>query len=559
MMSIHASEGSTTATSVPPEPSSTPTREDRIPSAHQQTSSNNNIRDGKHNHDTLKDTLPASPELAQAAPHSTFTKHTKVFIIVMTVFATFFSPFSSFLYLPAITPIADAYHRSVGDINLTVTLYQVMQALSPLLFGDLSDQIGRRPVYTATFTIYLAANIALALQNSYGALLVLRALQSTGSSATVAIGNAVIADLTTPAERGGYITAVQATIMFAPALAPVLGGILTRYLGWRSTFWFLVIAAGVFIIIYTSRNVVGNGSIPPPTLNRSIISDTYWRRKRRDLEANPGTGAIPKPRKLPGKIAVPNIWAAVRIAFEKDVGLLLLFNSLLVMSNYAVLVPLQDVIRRRHHFNDLQVGLCYIPYAMGNITGALLMGKALNWNYARVARSVGMTPDRKRNDELRKFPIERARTDPVWPWVVLAIAMTACWGWVVDSGANLAAPLVVLFFQGVGVAGPMSALSTVLVDLYPSNAGRVSSTFNLTRAAISAVASAVIQLIIDAWGYGYTYLFLALLLLVASPSIICVRVWGPKWREARYVRMEKHLAEEREKQAARQDAGREAG
>lgn len=168
----------------------------------------------------------------------------------MTVFATFFSPFSSFLYLPAITPIADAYHRSVGDINLSVTLYQVMQAVSPLFFGDMSDQIGRRPVYVVTFTIYLIANIALALQHSFGALLFLRALQSTGSSATVAIGNAVIADLTTPAERGGYITIVQASIMFAPALAPVLGGILTQFLGWRSTFWFLVIAAGVFIVLY---------------------------------------------------------------------------------------------------------------------------------------------------------------------------------------------------------------------------------------------------------------------------------------------------------------------
>ncbi|KAJ6789123.1 hypothetical protein PWT90_08321 [Aphanocladium album] len=514
------------------------------------------VNDENHQNTKADDQSPASQHV-QGAPHSVFSKRTKVFIIIMTVFATFFSPFSSFLYLPAITPIAEAYHRSVGDINLTVTLYQVMQAVSPLFFGDLSDQIGRRPVYMITFVIYLAANIALALQNSYGALLFLRALQSTGSSATVAIGNAVVADLTTPAERGGYITIVQATIMFAPALAPVLGGILTQYLGWRSTFWFLVIAGGIFVVIYmplvpeTARNVVGNGSIPPPTFNKSIISGIHWRRKRRDLEANPGQESIPEPKQLPRKIPIPNIWAAVRIAAEKDVGLLLLFNSLLVMSNYAMLVPLQDVIRRRYHFNDLQVGLCYIPYAIGSIVGALVMGKVLNWNYGRIARSLGMTPDRKRNDELRKFPIEKARTDPVWPWVVLAIAMTACWGWVVDSGSNLAAPLVVLFFQGVGVAGPMSALSTILVDLYPSNAGRVSSTFNLTRAAISAVVSAVIQLIIDAWGYGYTYLFLALLLLVSSPAILCVRIWGPKWREERYVRIEKHQAKEMEKEVAK--------
>ncbi|EGX91407.1 florfenicol exporter, putative [Cordyceps militaris CM01] len=523
-MDSQATENSSTAASAP-----------AVPPASPSTTSHDNGRQ--------QDDPGATP--AAAAAHSVFSQRTKVFVIVMTVFATFFSPFSSFLYLPALTPIADAYQRSLGDVNLTVTLYQVMQALSPLFFGDLSDQVGRRPVYAAAFAIYLAANVALAVQRSFGALLFLRALQSTGSSATVAIGNAVVADLTTPAERGGYITAVQATIMFAPALAPVLGGILTQYWGWRSTFWFLVVAAGVFVVIYvpfvpeTARNVVGNGSIPPPTLNKSIISTLHWRRKRRDLEAHPDAAPLPSPKPRPNRIPLPNIWAAVRIAFEKDVGLLLLFNSLLVMSSYAVLVPLQDVIRRQYRFNDLQVGLCYIPYAVGNIVGALVMGGVLNWNYARVARSVGMTPDRKRNDELRRFPIERARIDPVWPWVVLAIATTACWGWVVDSGANLAAPLVVLFFQGIGVAGPMSALSTVLVDLYPANAGRVSSTFNLTRAAVSAIASAVVQLIIDAWGYGYTYLFLGLLLLVASPSILCVRIWGPKWREARYKRMEK--------------------
>lgn len=182
--------------------------------------------------------------------HSIFSPRIRALVILSTVFATLFSPFSSFVYLPAITPIAETYHRSLADINLTVTVYQIMQAIAPLFFGDLSDQIGRRPVYIMTFAIYIGANIGLALQHNYAALMVLRALQSTGSSATVAIGSAVIADLTTSAERGGYITAAQAGVLFAPALAPVLGGILTQFLGWRSTFWFLVIAAGVFIIVY---------------------------------------------------------------------------------------------------------------------------------------------------------------------------------------------------------------------------------------------------------------------------------------------------------------------
>lgn len=191
------------------------------------------------------DQTPASrPE------HSVFSSRTKVFIVMMTVASTLFSPLSSFIFLPALTPMAKSYHRSIAELNFAVTVYQVMQAVAPLFFGDLSDQIGRRPVYMVTFAIYLGANIGLALQHNYAALLVLRALQSTGSSATVSIGNAVVADVTTRAERGGYIAAVQASVQFAPAVAPVLGGILTQYWGWRSTFWFLVVATGVFLALY---------------------------------------------------------------------------------------------------------------------------------------------------------------------------------------------------------------------------------------------------------------------------------------------------------------------
>jgi MFS family permease len=66
-------------------------------------------------------------------------------------------------------------------IDLTITLYLVLQAVSPAFFGPLSDTLGRRPVVLITFSIYCAASLGLALnKHSYVALLVLRSLQSTG-------------------------------------------------------------------------------------------------------------------------------------------------------------------------------------------------------------------------------------------------------------------------------------------------------------------------------------------------------------------------------------------
>jgi predicted MFS family arabinose efflux permease len=66
------------------------------------------------------------------------------------------------------------------------------------------------------------------------------------------------------------------------------------------------------------------------------------------------------------------------IIFEKDVGILMFFMSLFVTVNYCVLVPLQSVMRKQYNFNDLQIGLCYIPFSVGSVFGAVAVGKSLN-------------------------------------------------------------------------------------------------------------------------------------------------------------------------------------
>lgn len=67
-------------------------------------------------------------------------------------------------------------------INLTVTSYLIVAAIAPALMGDMADQSGRRPIYILMFMFMIGANIGIALQKSYPALLVLRMLQSAGSS-----------------------------------------------------------------------------------------------------------------------------------------------------------------------------------------------------------------------------------------------------------------------------------------------------------------------------------------------------------------------------------------
>ncbi len=122
---------------------------------------------------------------ASDSSYSAFSKNKKRWIAFAASFAAMFSGLSSFIYYPAISSLADALKTSIELINLTITSYQVVSGVAPSIIGDMADQTGRRPVYIAAFAVYTGANLGLALQSSYPALLVLRMIQSAGSSGMI--------------------------------------------------------------------------------------------------------------------------------------------------------------------------------------------------------------------------------------------------------------------------------------------------------------------------------------------------------------------------------------
>ena len=73
-------------------------------------------------------------------------------------------------------------------VALTVTVYMIVQGLAPSFWGPLSDTLGRRPIFVATFVVYLLSNIGLAFAHSFVALMILRGVQAAGSAATISIG-----------------------------------------------------------------------------------------------------------------------------------------------------------------------------------------------------------------------------------------------------------------------------------------------------------------------------------------------------------------------------------
>ncbi|KAF4340781.1 major facilitator superfamily transporter [Fusarium beomiforme] len=148
-------------------------------------------------------------------------------------------------------------------INLTITSYLIFQAIAPALFGDAADIVGHRPAFIVMFAVYTFANLGLAWQKSYPAL-ILRMVQSLGCSAAVAVSYGVVADVAVAADRGGPLGTAMIAANLGPAIAPVIGGGILRGAGWRWIFWFLMIAGGLMLVLAlilpeTSRKIVGNG------------------------------------------------------------------------------------------------------------------------------------------------------------------------------------------------------------------------------------------------------------------------------------------------------------
>lgn len=326
---------------------------------------------------SLSTTPSDDPEALTKTPsaplHTVFTRPQRIFIVIMISLGSFFSPLSGQIYFPAIPDIADDYHTTTGRINLTITTYMILQGLAPTIMGTFGDTTGRRPAYILTFAIYLAANIGLATQKSYAALLVLRCLQSAGSSGTVALAYGVISDIATPAERGKYLGPAAAGIMLAPAIGPTIGGLLAEYLGWRSIFWFLAIISGSYLVAYalfmpeTSRKIVGDGSIPPS--DWWVMSPfQYWsarREKKRAIREGRGSEIAEKEKKAEElakkrKFQFPNPLTSVVILREKDASIVICFIALAMFVLMALLASLPTLFGKAYGFNTFKVGLCYL-------------------------------------------------------------------------------------------------------------------------------------------------------------------------------------------------------
>lgn len=434
-----------------------------------------------------------------------------------------------------------------------------MQGIAPAFIGGFSDRSGRRPTYLVCFVIYAAANIGLALQNNYAALVVLRCLQAAGGSGTVALGNAVVADIVTSQDRGVYISYMSVAPQTGPALGPLIGGLLGQYLGWHSTFWFLVICAGVVgvpVALFfpeTCRNVVDDGSIPPPRWSRCYTNRLIEKRLRSEgvTIQHDKRDVLARNR----RIRFPNPLKTVKIVFTKEAGFALGYMGLIFCAYFATIAIIPTQFASNYNFNQLQIALCYLPMGCGSLLAGIVRGRWIDARYRYHAKRLGYSLEYNRRIDLTNFPIEKARLEVALPPLALGSACVIGFGWMVQYNVNLSGPLIFLFLIGFCVSASLNTISLLVIDLNPGNAGSASAAGNLVRCWLGAGATSGVVPLINKIGIGWTTTFFGLLLVFFSPMLWYVMNNGPEWRRATKERKDRQEAE----RVAKADVGNEKG
>lgn len=154
------------------------------------------------------------------------------------------------LYTPSLPAIGAALQASPAQVQLTLSLYLMGYACAQLLYGPLSDRFGRRPVIAVGLLIFLAGSALCLLAPNIEVLIGGRFVQALGASSTVVVSRAVARDTFNGPELIRAMTAVMLVFSMVPALAPLIGGFLEEWLGWRSAFGFMLLLAATWLVLF---------------------------------------------------------------------------------------------------------------------------------------------------------------------------------------------------------------------------------------------------------------------------------------------------------------------
>jgi DHA1 family bicyclomycin/chloramphenicol resistance-like MFS transporter len=158
-------------------------------------------------------------------------------------------PFAIDMYLPALPMVAADLGASIAGVQATLSAFFIAFGVSQLVYGPLSDRMGRRPPLLIGLGVFLLGTLGCVLAPDVGWLTAARVVQGIGAAAVMVVPRAVIRDLHSGPAAARMMATVMLVIAVSPMLAPLAGSAVMALAGWRAIFGVLAAAGAISILL----------------------------------------------------------------------------------------------------------------------------------------------------------------------------------------------------------------------------------------------------------------------------------------------------------------------
>lgn len=354
-----------------------------------------------------------------------------MFIILGAIGAL--TPLAIDMYLPAMPTIAKELGVDPGAVQITLTTYTAGFAIGQLLHGPLSDSYGRKPILIVGILLFAIGSIVCATTSDIESLKYVRAAQGfAGASAAVVI-QALVRDMYEKEDFARTMSFITLVVMVAPLIAPMLGGYLAVWFGWRSIFWVLAAVSGL------------------------VIAAVIWK--------IPETLAPENRQKLHFRTTIQNY---IRL-FMNPVALGLMFAGAFSFAGMFAFLTAGSFV----YIDVYGVGTSQFGYLFGlNVVGLFIM-TTVNGRIVRRVSSKWML----------SFAI----------LIQLIAGVGLFFGWLADIGLWGIVPFVMLYISMMSTVGSNSM--AILLSAYPSMAGTASSLAGTLRFGVGSIIGVIVAML----------------------------------------------------------------
>jgi EmrB/QacA subfamily drug resistance transporter len=180
-------------------------------------------------------------------------KSFKKSVLLVSTFAAFLTPFLTSAVNLALPSIGKDLHANAINLSWVISSFILTSAIFLLPFGRLGDIIGRKKIFTIGIVLFTISTFLIVFSHSIISLIILRIFQGFSSAMIFGTSMAILTSVFQPGERGRAIGINITATYLGLSLGPVIGGLLTHYLGWRSIFAFLVPFGIISVVLIQTK------------------------------------------------------------------------------------------------------------------------------------------------------------------------------------------------------------------------------------------------------------------------------------------------------------------